>query len=47
VRREQEQRRHSTGTMFWTGLPVVAALLGWALAALMLPNAQPRQDVPA
>jgi hypothetical protein len=24
---------------FWTGMPVIAALLGWALAALMLPNA--------
>ncbi|WP_256438484.1 hypothetical protein [Pseudonocardia sp. H11422] len=23
----------------WTWAPVVAALLGWALAALMLPNA--------
>jgi hypothetical protein len=25
----------------WTGVPIVAALLGWLLAALMLPNAQP------
>jgi hypothetical protein len=24
---------------FWTGMPVIAALLGWSLAALMLPNA--------
>ncbi|HEY4419600.1 MAG TPA: hypothetical protein VGN22_08780 [Pseudonocardia sp.] len=24
---------------FWTGMPVITALLGWALAALMLPNA--------
>jgi hypothetical protein len=24
---------------FWTGMPVIVALLGWALAALMLPNA--------
>jgi hypothetical protein len=24
---------------FWTGLPLVAGLVGWALAALMLPNA--------
>ncbi len=28
-------------TAFWTGVPIVAALLGWLLAALMLPNAQP------
>jgi hypothetical protein len=26
-------------TEFWTGLPLVAGLVGWALAALMLPNA--------
>ncbi len=25
----------------WTGVPIVAALLGWLLAALMLPNAMP------
>ncbi|GAA1311354.1 hypothetical protein [Pseudonocardia xinjiangensis] len=24
---------------FWTGMPVIVALLGWTLAALMLPNA--------
>jgi hypothetical protein len=26
---------------FWTGMPVITALLGWLLAALMLPNALP------
>lgn len=26
-------------TEFWTGLPIVAALVGWLLAALLLPNA--------
>jgi hypothetical protein len=28
-------------TELWTGVPIVAALLGWLLAVLMLPNAQP------
>jgi hypothetical protein len=28
---------------YWTGIPVVAGLLGWLLAALMLPDAVPRQ----
>jgi hypothetical protein len=28
-------------TEFWTGMPVITALLGWLLAALMLPNALP------
>ncbi|WP_250557344.1 hypothetical protein [Pseudonocardia lacus] len=27
-------------TEFWTGMPLVAGLVGWALAALLLPNAQ-------
>jgi hypothetical protein len=29
---------------FWTGMPVVAGLIGWLLAALMLPNALPAAD---
>jgi hypothetical protein len=28
-------------TEFWTGMPVITALLGWLLAALLLPTAQP------
>jgi hypothetical protein len=28
-------------TEFWTGMPLVAGLIGWLLAALMLPNALP------
>ena len=28
-------------TELWTGIPIVAALIGWLLAALMLPTAQP------
>jgi hypothetical protein len=28
---------------YWTGIPVVAGLLGWLLAAAVLPNAVPRQ----
>jgi hypothetical protein len=28
-------------TEFWTGLPLVAGLVGWGLAVLLLPNAQP------
>jgi hypothetical protein len=28
-------------TEFWTGMPLVAALIGWLLAALMLPDAVP------
>jgi hypothetical protein len=27
-------------TEFWTGLPLVAGLIGWAVAALLLPNAE-------
>ncbi len=33
-------------TELWTGIPIVAALVGWLLAALMLPTAQPH-PVPA
>jgi hypothetical protein len=29
---------------FWTGMPAVAGLIGWLLAALMLPNALPVPD---
>jgi hypothetical protein len=28
---------------YWTGIPVVAGLLGWLLAAVVLPNAERRQ----
>jgi hypothetical protein len=31
-------------TEFWTGMPLVAGLIGWLLAALMLPNALPAPD---
>jgi hypothetical protein len=31
-------------TEFWTGIPLVAGLLGWLVAALMLPNALPEPD---
>jgi hypothetical protein len=31
-------------TEFWTGIPVVAGLVGWLLAALMLPNALPAPE---
>jgi hypothetical protein len=34
-------------TEFWTGLPLVAGLVGWGLAALMLPNADPAAAAPA
>jgi hypothetical protein len=33
-------------TEFWTGMPVVTGLLGWLLAALMLPNALPVNSAP-
>jgi hypothetical protein len=33
---------------FWTGMPLVAALVGWVLAALMLPERVPvRADAPS
>jgi hypothetical protein len=31
-------------TEFWTGIPLVAGLVGWLVAALMLPNALPAPD---
>jgi hypothetical protein len=31
-------------TEFWTGIPLVAGLIGWLLAALMLPNELPVPD---
>jgi hypothetical protein len=39
--------RAPTIVEYWTGIPVVAGLLGWLLAALMLPNAVPRQPAAA
>jgi hypothetical protein len=34
-------------TELWTGIPILAALLGWLLAALMLPAAQPDSTLAA